>query len=235
MAPPLVIAARRAPRRARTRPCTRSRCSSAPRRPRRVATPSASMSRTASKSARSSLRNGYARPTSAQSSSTCRSPVATVATHCWARMSSGFSGTRSVSSSPARTARTAAAACTRSSRVKGKTTPFGTPPRVWPERPTRWMSVASARGAPTWQTRSTAPTSMPSSSEAVATTTGTSPALRRASASSRVRRAMLPWCAATRPSPRRSSSWCATRSTRRRVLTNTMVVRCARTWAAIRS
>ena len=89
---------------------------------------------------------------------------------------------------------------------QGASTPFGTAPRACPERPTRWISVASARGAPTWQTRSTTPTSMPSSSEAVATTTGTSPALSRDSASSRARRDMLPWCAATRPAPRRFSS-----------------------------
>src|SRR5207244_3212934 len=110
----------------RSRPCTRSKWTSAPRRPRRVATPSASMSMTASKSSRESRRKPYARRTRAQSSSTPISPVAIVAAHCWARTSSGFSGTLRRSSSPARTARTAAAACTRSSRVRGKNTPRGT-------------------------------------------------------------------------------------------------------------
>ena len=66
-------------------------------------------------------RGGRAR----SSSSTPISPAATVATNCCARMSSAFSGTRSRSRSPARTARTAAAACTRSSRVSGKTMPLG--------------------------------------------------------------------------------------------------------------
>ena len=199
MAPPLVMAASRAPRRARMRPCTRSQCTCAERRPRRVATPSASNSRTASKSARPSSRYGYARRTSAKSSSRPISPLAAMATHCCARTSRGPAGTASVSSSPALTARTAAAACTSSSRVSGKRMPFGTAARAWPERPTRWIRVASARGAPTWQTRSTAPTSMPSSSEPVATTSGTSPLFSRSSASRRVRRAMLPWCATTRP------------------------------------
>ena len=98
---------------------------------------------------------GYARRTSANSSSTPISPAAAIATNCCARMSSGPAGTASASSSPARTARTAAAACTSSSRVSGKTMPFGIAPSAWPERPTRWSSVASARGAPRWQTRST--------------------------------------------------------------------------------
>src|SRR5439155_54528 len=111
------------------------------RRARGVAAPSASMSMTASKSSRESRRKPYARRTRAQSSSTPIAPVAIVAAHCWARTSSGFSGTLRRSSSPARTARTAAAACTRSSRVSGKNTPRGTAPRAWPERPTRWTSV----------------------------------------------------------------------------------------------
>ena len=52
IAPPDVIAARRAPRRPRTTPCTRSRWRNAPLRPRLVLMPSDSMSMTASKSAR---------------------------------------------------------------------------------------------------------------------------------------------------------------------------------------
>ena len=48
------------------------------------------------------------------------------------------------------------------------------------------------RVEPTWQTRSTVPMSIPSSSEAVATSTRSSPALRRCSASSRRSRARLP-------------------------------------------
>ena len=91
------------------------------------------------------------------------------------------------------------------------------------------------RGEPIWHTSSTGPMSMPSSSEAVATSAARSPARRRAS--SRCRRSLerLPWWAATRPSPSRSPRRCATRSARRRVFTKTSVVRCARTWPAIRS
>ena len=56
IAPPLVMAARRAPRRARTRPLMRSRWRKAPKRPRRAEMPSESMSRIASKSSRARLR-----------------------------------------------------------------------------------------------------------------------------------------------------------------------------------
>ena len=91
------------------------------------------------------------------------------------------------------------------------------------------------RGVPSWHTSSTAPTSMPSSSEAVATRTRSSPARRRFSASSRTGRARAPWWAATLPSPRRWVRWCATRSHSRRVLVKTMLVRCSPASAAIRS
>ncbi len=99
-----------------------------------------------------------------------------------------------------------------------------------------------ARGEPIWQTSSTGPTSMPSSSEAVATRARSSPA--RSRASTRRRRAVerLPWWAATcsppsAPSPgsSRSASWWATRSASFRVFTNTSVVRWSRTWSAMRS
>jgi len=70
--------------------------------------------------------------------------------------------------------------------------PLGTAPSQWPERPIRCSSVAIARGAPRWQTRSTWPMSMPSSSDAVATTTGISPVFSFCSVSSRVRLDRLP-------------------------------------------
>ena len=91
------------------------------------------------------------------------------------------------------------------------------------------------RGAPTWHTSSTCPMSMPSSREAVATTTGASAALSFCSASSRVLRDRLPWWASTLPSPSRSVSWCDTRSTSRRVCTNTRVVRWVRICSVMRS
>ena len=48
-------------------------------------------------------------------------------------------------------------------------------PRQWPARPTRCKATAIARGEPILQTRSMAPTSIPSSSEAVATSAFSSP------------------------------------------------------------
>ena len=83
------------------------------------------------------------------------------------------------------------------------------------------------RGEPIWHTSSTGPMSIPSSSEAVATSARNSPAWKRVS--TRYRRSLerLPWCAATTSSPRRSPSWCASRSARLRVFTNTNVVRCS--------
>ena len=54
-----------------------------------------------------------------------------------------------------------------------------------------------ARGEPIWHTSSTGPTSMPSSSEAVATSARRSPARRRVSTMRRRAAERLPWCAAT--------------------------------------
>ena len=63
----------------------------------------------------------------------------------------------------------------------GRGAPAACRPRAWPERPTRCRKVAMLRGEPIWQTRSMVPMSMPSSSEAVATSACSSPALRRCS------------------------------------------------------
>ena len=95
MAPPLVIAARRAPRRPRSRPFTRSRCRYAPYRPRRAAMPSDSIATTSSNSSRGRGRgtDRLAGPC-ANSSVRCQSSAAHIATICCARMSSGASGTR---------------------------------------------------------------------------------------------------------------------------------------------
>ena len=81
-------------------------------------------------------------------------------------------------------------------------------------------------GEEIWHTRSTWPMSMPSSSEAVATSTLSWPSRSLISASSRASLARLPWWAATCPAPSRSLSRCAMRSASRRVLTMTSVVRC---------
>ena len=104
--------------------------------------------------------------------------------------------------------------------------PFGTPPRRCSARPTRWRKVAMLRGEPSWQTRSTGPTSMPSSSDAVATTARSSPARSRAStvqAALHRQAAVVGGDACRRRA--RSRSWWATRSAIRRVLTKTSVVR----------
>ena len=92
-----------------------------------------------------------------------------------------------------------------------------------------------ARGEPTWHTSSTGPMSMPSSNDAVATSARRSPARRRSSTFSRRSLDRLPWWAATCSGPSRSPRRWARRSDIRRVLTNTSVVRCSRTWAAMRS
>ncbi len=60
------------------------------------------------------------------------------------------------------------------------------------------------RGEPTWQTRSIEPMSMPSSSEAVATSAFSSPSLSRCSSGRRRSFERLPWWLATCSSPRRS-------------------------------
>ena len=88
------------------------------------------------------------------------------------------------SSSPRRTLSISAAHSTRSSRESGNRRPLGVPPIAWPERPTRCRKVAIERGEPIWQTRLTSPMSMPSSSEAVATSALSSPRFSRCSAAS---------------------------------------------------
>ena len=134
---------------------------------------------------------------------------------------------------PPAAARTSAAHSTSWSRVSGKRRPLGVAARAWPERPIRCRPVAMERGEPIRQTSSTAPTSMPSSSEAVATTTLSSPAFNRRSARwpSLARQAAVVGRDAVDPEALAECS--VTRSTRRRVLTNTSVDRCSRASAAI--
>ena len=76
-------------------------------------------------------------------------------------------------------ARTSAAHSISSSRVVAKRRPLGSAPTQWPERPMRCSATAMERGEPIWQTRSTVPISMPSSSDAVATTARSSPLFSR--------------------------------------------------------
>ena len=93
---------------------------------------------------------------------------------------------------------------TSSSRLSGKMRPLGSPPRRCSARPTRCRKVASEWVGPIWQTRSTEPMSMPSSSEAVATSALSSPRFRRFSASRRSLAERLPWCDVTLSAPIRS-------------------------------
>ena len=91
-----------------------------------------------------------------------------------------------------RTLSMSAAHSTSSSRESGNSRPLGVPSTAWPERPTRCRKLAIERGEPSWQTRSTSPMSMPSSSDAVATSALSLPCLSRCSASSRCSLARLP-------------------------------------------
>ena len=78
-----------------------------------------------------------------------------------------------------------------------KIRPDGRTPRAWPERPTRCKKVVMLRGEPIWQTRSIEPMSIPSSSDAVATSARSWPSLSRCSRRRRRSLARLPWWLAT--------------------------------------
>ncbi len=140
---------------------------------------------------------------------------------------------------------TTTAASTRSLRCLGKNRPRLGSPTWWPARPMRWRPRLTAPGDSTWTTRSTAPMSMPSSSELVATRPFRSPLFRRSSIWRRRSRLSDPWWARTSswpsetggrpsasaarfsPSTASSLSRVARRSASRRLLTNTMVDRCS--------
>jgi ATP-dependent Lhr-like helicase len=87
-----------------------------------------SMSRTASRTARDNVANGAARWARARRSGTVHSSIATIATICWARTSSGFEGTCSSSIRPSRIRSTTTAVCSRSPRYLGNRTPRETAP-----------------------------------------------------------------------------------------------------------
>ena len=197
------------------------------------------MSSTLSSCVRGSSAKGWAPQTSAWSSSTAISSSAQIATICWASTSSGLRGMAVSSIAPSRIDFATTAHSSRSARNFGKIRPFETAPSSWPARPTRWRPRATDFGLSTCTTRSTAPMSIPSSRLDVATRHGMRPALRSSSIRTRCSRARDPWCArATAPPswapPSASASASslmrsASRSARRRLLTNTIVERCART------
>ncbi len=113
------------------------------------------------------------------SASSGHSCAATSATICCASTSSGFCG--NVTGGRARrAARHRAAPCIRRARraTAGRAAPWARR-RPGGSRDRRAAGTSAIeRGEPSWQTRSTSPMSMPSSSEAVATSTFSSPLLQ---------------------------------------------------------
>ena len=150
--------------------------------------------------------------------------------------------------SPSRIRRATTAHSSRSARNFGKIRPRETSPTPWPARPIRCRPAVTDFGDSTWITRSTAPMSMPSSSDEVATRQGSSPDFSRSSTTRRSSRASEPWWAratysgsprpaasAGRPPFPFSASSAASsfrrtarRSAPRRLFTNTIVERCSR-------
>ena len=84
------------------------------------------------------------------------------------------------------------AASSRSARNFGKIRPRETSPSECPARPIRCRPRATDFGDSTWITRSTAPMSMPSSSDDVATRHGIAPRFSSSSISTRCSRAIEP-------------------------------------------
>ncbi len=121
-------------------------------------------------------------------------------------MSRGFSGVCVSSISPRRIPRTTAAASITSSAWVGKMRPTEVCPTRCPLRPTRCKPLETDLGDCRCTTRSTSPTSIPSSREAVATRAGRRPALRAPSISRRETLLMLPWWARMGSSPAASST-----------------------------
>ena len=186
------------------------------------------MSSTPSKAAWGSEAKGAARRTTAARSSTCHSSMATMATICWASTSRGLRGWWMASMAPARMRSTTTAHSRRSPRHFGMSTPRLVAPTWCPARPTRCSPDATDGGDSTCTTRSTAPMSIPSSRDDVATTAGRRPALRSSSMRRRRSRLTDPWWARAISSPAVSFSRAHRRSARRRELAKTMVERTLR-------
>ena len=133
------------------------------------------MSSTFSSCSRESSEKGSAPVTRRSTSSTSHSSSAHIETRCWASTSSGLRGITVSSISPSRIRRATTAHSSRSARNLGKIRPSETSPSVWPARPIRCRPRVTDFGDSTWITRSTAPMSIPSSSEEVATRQGSWP------------------------------------------------------------
>ena len=152
--------------------------------------------------------------------------AAAMATICWASTSSAFFGTTVVSMSPSRMRLATTAHSSRSARNLGKIRPSLVASTVCPARPIRCRPRATDLGDSTWITRSTAPMSIPSSSDEVATRHGSWPAFSISSTTRRSSRASEPWWARAISRSASSFSRRASRSAARRLLTNTIVERC---------
>ncbi len=194
----------------------------------------ASIASTPSKASRVSVSKGAARVTVASRSSTDQRSMTVIATSCWASTSRGLRGIAVASIRPSRIRSATTAHSRRSPRYFGKITPRLTSSMRCPARPTRCSPRATEVGDSTWITRSIAPMSIPSSSDEVATSAGSRPSLSASSIATRCSRAIEPWWARTRSSPASSLRRCARRSARRRLFTNTSVLRCARISSRIR-
>src|SRR5205085_1111524 len=84
-------------------------------------------------------------------------------------------GDGELAGSPSCITRATTAHSSRSARNLGKIRPRETSPTLWPARPMRCRPRETDLGDSTWRTRSTAPMSMPSSSDEVATRQGSRP------------------------------------------------------------
>ena len=153
------------------------------------------MSSTFSSCSRPRSLNDSVAVTTRSISSTSQSTSATIETMCWASTSSGFLGITVSSISPARIRFATTAHSSRSARNLGKIRPLEISPSAWPARPTRCSPRVTDFGDSTWITRSTAPMSIPSSSEEVATRQGSCPDLSISSTTRRSSWASDPWCA----------------------------------------
>ncbi len=173
------------------------------------------------------------------------SAAAQIETICCASTSSGLRGTTVVSIRPSRMRLATTAHSRRSARNFGKMRPRLTSPTLCPARPIRCRPRATDFGDSTWITRSTAPMSMPSSSDEVATRHGSSPALSSSSTTVRSSSASEPWWARAISRTGRSGwagsessaadsslSRSASRSALRRALTKMIVELCSRTSAS---
>ena len=153
------------------------------------------MSRTFSSCSRERSWKGSVAVTRRSTSSTSHSSRAAIETRCWASTSSGFCGMTVSSIFPSRMPRATTAHSSRSPRNLGKMRPLETSPRPWPARPIRCRPRVTDFGDSTWITRSTAPMSMPSSREEVATRQGSWPDLSISSTSVRSSWEREPWWA----------------------------------------